>query len=294
VGLDSADDDVVMRFSLATGQENTTWDVLRSLWLAADKIELWESAWVGDHFYPFLGDPSGPCLEGWVTLTALAQCTQRLRLGVLVSGMPHRHPAVLAKMAATLDNISGGRLMLGLGAAWNEMECSAYGIELGAVGPRMDRFAEGLAVVDSLLTRSATTFAGRYYQLTDARCAPGPVQRPRPPITIGGTGERRTMPLVARWADHWDLGFTPPADVPRKLRLLDERCAEIGRDSKEITISVVIRTAGRDPRAVSDDIRAYDAAGCELAIVEAVAEDASDAAGALDRLTEVCLGTLAG
>src|SRR6266702_418024 len=274
-----------MRFSLATGQEHTPWDVLRTLWATADEVAVWESAWVGDHFYPFLGDPSGPCLEGWVTLTALAQCTRRLRLGVLVSGMPHRHPAVLAKMATTLDNISGGRLMLGLGAAWNQLECGAYGISLAS---RMDRFAEGIEVVAGLLTDETTTFAGSFYQLTDARCTPKPVQRPRPPITIGGTGERRTLPLVARWADHWDLGFTPPAQVPHKLDLLAARCAEIGRDVGAITISAVIRTEGRDLRAVADEIQAYEQAGCQLAIVEAFAKDTDDAAAEIDRLTETC------
>src|SRR5882724_4101370 len=185
-----------MRFSLATGQEHTTWDVLCALWEAADKIDLWESAWVGDHFYPFLGDPSGPCLEGWVTLTALAQYTRRLRLGVLVSGMPHRHPAVLAKMATTLDIISGGRLLLGLGAAWNERECDAYGIELGSIRTRLDRFEEGIEVVARLLSDETTTFSGRYYRVTDARCSPKAIQGPRPPITIGGTGERRTVRMV--------------------------------------------------------------------------------------------------
>ena len=272
-----------MRFSLATGQEHTTWDVLRTLWEVADKVDLWESAWVGDHFYPFLGDPSGPCLEGWVTLTALAQYTRRLRLGVLVSGMPHRHPAVLAKMATTLDNISGGRLMLGLGAAWNQLECGAYGISLAS---RMDRFAEGLEVVAGLLANETTTFAGTFYQLTEARCTPKPIQHPRPPITIGGTGERRTLPLVARWADHWDLGFTPPAQVPHKLDLLAAQCAEIGRDVSDITISAVVRTQDRDLRAVADEIQAYEQAGCHLAIVEAVAKDTHDAAAEIDRLTE--------
>jgi alkanesulfonate monooxygenase SsuD/methylene tetrahydromethanopterin reductase-like flavin-dependent oxidoreductase (luciferase family) len=181
--------------------------------------------------------------------------------------------------------------MLGLGAAWNQLECGAYGISLAS---RMDRFAEGLEVIAGLLTNETTTFAGRFYQLTEARCTPQPVQRPRPPITIGGTGERRTLPLVARWADHWDLGFTPPAQVPHKLDLLAERCVEIGRNISDITVSVVIRTADgsarRDLREVVDEIRAYAAAGCQLAIVEALAVDADDASAEIDRLTEACAG----
>jgi F420-dependent oxidoreductase-like protein len=281
-----------MRFALATGQENTTWDALCGLWDAADQVDLWESAWIGDHFTPFLSDYDGPCLEGWVTLTALAQRTRRLRAGILVSGMPHRHPAVLAKMAAALDVATSGRLLVGLGAAWNTRELDAFGIELGSLRTRMDRFVEGVEVVDRLLTQDVTTFTGRHYRLVDARCEPKPVQRPRPPFTIGGTGERRTLPVVARWADHWDLGFTPPSDVPRKRGLLVERCAEIGRDPAEITLSAVVRTAdarGRRPLdAVIDEIAAYEEAGCHLAIVEALADCQREASAEVERLTAAC------
>jgi F420-dependent oxidoreductase-like protein len=281
-----------MRFALATGQENTTWATLCGLWEAADAVDLWESAWIGDHFTPFLTDPSGPCLEGWVTLTALAQRIERLRIGILVSGMPHRHPAVVAKMAATLDVTTGGRLQLGLGAAWHEVELGAFGIELGDMRTRMDRFEEGVEVIDRLLTADTTTFSGRHYRLVGARCEPKAIQRPRPPFTIGGTGERRTMGVVARWADHWDLGFTPPADVPRKIGLLGERCAAIGRDPGEITLSAVVRTAdhvGRlDLAAVVEQIAAYEQAGVHLAIVEALADGPADAGAEIERLTAAC------
>jgi F420-dependent oxidoreductase-like protein len=281
-----------MRFALATTQEHTTWDVLSRLWEAADGVDLWESAWTGDHFYPFLGDPNGPCFEGWVTLTALASRTNRLRVGVLVSGMPHRHPAVLAKMAATLDIVSNGRLLLGMGAAWNERECDAYGIELGDVRTRLDRLDEGVEVVARLLRDETTTFAGKHYTLTDARCSPKPIQRPHPPITIGGTGERRTARVVARWANHWDLGFTPPTDVPRKLDALGRHCDAIGRDPSDITVSAVVRTAQgtrrREPREIAEDIEQYARAGCDLALVEAVASDPDDAAPEIERLTRVC------
>jgi F420-dependent oxidoreductase-like protein len=282
-----------MRFALATTQEHTTWDVLVRLWEAADTVDLWESAWTGDHFYPFLGDPNGPCFEGWVTLTALASRTQRLRVGVLVSGMPHRHPAVLAKMAATLDIVSSGRLLLGMGAAWNDRECGAYGIELGDVRTRLDRFEEGVEVVARLLRDETTTFAGDHYHLLDAHCSPKPIQRPHPPITIGGTGERRTARVVARWADHWDLGFTPPADVPRKLAALAEHCDAIGRNPHDITISAVVRTAQgtqrRELGEVAQDIEHYAAAGCDLALVEALASAPDDAVAEVESLTRVCL-----
>jgi len=280
-----------MRFALATGQ-GTGWDTLCGLWESADQVELWQSAWTGDHFYPFLSDPSGPCMEGWVTLAALAQRTRRLRLGVLVSGMPHRHPAVLAKMAAALDITCRGRLELGLGAAWYAMECEAYGIDLGPARTRLDRLEEGVEVISSLLTKPVTTFSGRHYRLTDARCEPRPVQRPRPPIVIGGSGEQRTARIVARWADHWNLGFARPGDFPGKLRALARHCADLGRDPAGIDISVVVRTAGRGERRdlgqVADEIKAYEQAGCQVVFVEAGADTPGQAAREIDRLTAAC------
>src|SRR5436305_1224189 len=158
-------------------------------WQAADDIELFESGWTFDHFYPIFSDPDGPCMEGWTTLPALAQATRRLRVGVLVTGNVYRHPAVLANMAATLDIISGGRLELGLGAGWNEQECSAYGIDLPPLTERFDRFDEACEVILGLLTNEHTDFAGKHYQLTAARCEPKPIQRPHPPVCIGGGGE---------------------------------------------------------------------------------------------------------
>src|SRR5215469_5697279 len=150
-----------MRFAVKTSPQNTTWAAMLEVWHAADDIELFESGGTFDHFYPILGeDSSGPCLEGWVTLTALAQATRRLRLGVLVTGIHYRHPAVLANMAATLDIISGGRLELGIGAGWNQEESGAYGIELGTPRQRSDRFEEACEVLVGLLSRQVTNFSG--------------------------------------------------------------------------------------------------------------------------------------
>ena len=252
-----------MRFALATGQANISWESLCALWEEADQVPLWESAWTGDHFYPFLDDPACLCLEGWIALTALAARTRRLRLEVLVSGMPHRHPAVLAKMAATLDIASGGRLELGLGAAWNQVECGAYGIDLGSVRIRMDRFAEGVEVIVRA-DRACPHVRRRPLPAARGAREPKPVQRPRPPVVVGGTGELRTAGVVARWADHWNLGFARPADVPGKLAALARQCDLIGRDPADIDISVVVRTASRDGRALTDvarEIDAYAAAG---------------------------------
>jgi alkanesulfonate monooxygenase SsuD/methylene tetrahydromethanopterin reductase-like flavin-dependent oxidoreductase (luciferase family) len=175
------------------------------VWRAADQIELFESAWNWDHLYPLRGDPHGSSLEAWVTLAALAQATQRIGVGCMVTGMHFRHPAIIARMSASLDLISSGRSYLGLGAGWFEAEALANGIELGTVGQRLDRFEEGVDVIVSLLTNETTHFEGEYYRLTGARCEPKPMQRPHPPIMIGGTGRKRTLRIVARHAQMWDL-----------------------------------------------------------------------------------------
>src|SRR6187549_2134845 len=161
-----------MRFGFKTSPQNTSWSDLLDTWRAGDDIDVFESGWTFDHFYPIFSDSTGPCMEGWTVTSALAQATSRLRVGVLVTGIHYRHPAVLANMTSALDIISDGRLELGLGAGWNEEESGAYGIELGTLTERFDRFDEALEVISSLLTQETTSFAGRYYTLTDARNEP--------------------------------------------------------------------------------------------------------------------------
>ena len=178
-----------MRFAFKTSPQQTTWAEMLAVWKAADDIEVYESGWNFDHFYPIFDDPKGPCLEGWTTLSALAQATTRLRLGTMVTGIHYRHPAVLANMAAAVDIISGGRLELGVGSGWNEEESGAYGIELGTVTERFDRLDEACQVLIGLLSQETTDFDGRFYQLTAARNEPKGPQRPHPPICIGGGGE---------------------------------------------------------------------------------------------------------
>ncbi len=209
-----------MRFAFKTSPQNTTWAEMLAVWQAADDIEVYESGWTFDHFYPIFSDSDGPCLEGWTTLTALAQATKRLRLGTLVTGIHYRHPAVLANMAAALDIISNGRLELGIGAGWNEEESGAYGIELGSIKERFDRFEEACAVLTSLLSEETTDFAGKYYQLKGARNEPKGVQRPHPPICIGGSGEKRTLRITARYAQHWNFAGGPPEVFARKRDVL--------------------------------------------------------------------------
>src|SRR6201986_4048158 len=180
-----------MRFAVTTRPEHQRWEEIRDAGIAADEIPLFESVWNWDHFYPLTGDMAGPNLEAWTMLAAMAQATRRIRLGCQVTGMVYRHPAVLANMAATVDIISGGRLEIGLGAAWNQMECDAYGIDLPPLRERFDRFDEGVEAIVSLLTQPVTTFSGQYVKLPDARCEPKPGQRAHPPVTIAGRGKAR-------------------------------------------------------------------------------------------------------
>jgi F420-dependent oxidoreductase-like protein len=257
-----------MRFGIKTIPQHTTWDEMAAVWKAADGIELFESAWNFDHFYPIFSDSTGPCFEAWTMLAALAAQTSRIRLGCQVSGMVYRHPAVLANMAATIDIISNGRLDIGLGAGWNEEECSAYGIELPSLRERFDRFDEGVEAVVRLLSDTTTTMQGRYVRLQEARCEPKPVQRPHPPIVIGGRGRRRTLRTAARWAQQWN-GIGPTPTEWKDLRaVLDEHCAAIGRDPREIESSVNVRydrSAG--PNAVADAAASYGEAGVDVVVV---------------------------
>ena len=257
-----------MRFAIKTSPQNTTWADMLAVAQAADDIETFESVWNFDHFYPIFSDSKGPCMEGWVTLTALAQATKRLRVGVLVTGIHYRHPAVLANMAATLDIVSNGRLELGLGAGWNEEESGAYGIELGSLKERFDRFDEALEVITLLLTQEWSDFDGQYFKLTRARNEPKPVQQPHPPIVIGGTGEKRTLRSVAKYAQHWNYPGGSIDDFNRKLDVLRSHCADIGRDPSEITLSTHLRLGeDGDAGAVAAQAEEYAAAGLDLGIV---------------------------
>ena len=256
-----------MRFAIKTAPQHTTWDAMLDVWRAADEIEVFESGWTFDHFYPIYSDSTGPCLEGWIALTALAQATRRLRLGGLVTGIHYRHPAVLANMAATLDIISGGRLEVGIGAGWNEEESGAYGIDLGTPKERSDRFEEACEVIVGLLAQETFSFTGSFYQLADARCNPAPVQRPHPPICIGGSGERRTLRTTARFAQHWNFVGGTVEEFTRKRDVLHQHCADLGRDPAQILLSSHVRFDG-DPAATAAAAAALGEAGAGLAIIQ--------------------------
>ena len=256
-----------MRYAISTSPQRCTWDWLLEVWRKADEIELFESGWTFDHFYPLFGDSTEDCLEGWISLTALLQETKRIRGGVLVTGMLYRHPAVLANMASTLDITSNGRLELGIGAGWNEEECEAYGIELGSMEERFDRFEEGMEVVTQLLKQDRSTFRGNWYSLQDAMNNPKGPQNPLP-ICIGGGGLRRTIPAVAKYAHHWNYGTQTMSleDFKMRRNVFLEACEKEGRDPDDILISTMLRYDG-DAQATIQQAREYEEAGVKLGIV---------------------------
>lgn len=226
------------RHDLKIPPHHVEWSDMLAVWKAADEAGVFGAAWNWDHFYPLAPPYDGPNLEGWTSLAALAQATRRMRVGSMVNGMHHRHPAVTANMAATLDHIAEGRFILGMGAGWNEMESDAYGIHLGTLKERCDRFDEGMEVITSLLANEETNFSGDFYRLEKAWCEPKPVQD-HIPIVIGAKGKKRTLRTTARFADQWDMTF--PQDPREWLELsevLDQHCADVGRDPAEIERSI--------------------------------------------------------
>lgn len=256
-----------MRVSFKTAPMNTDWQSIRDVWMAADSMDVFAGGWTFDHFMPLRGDDTAPCLEGWTLLASLAAITSKLRLGVMVSSNTYRHPAVLANMAATVDVVSEGRLDLGIGAGWFTKEHDAYGIDLPPLKERFDRLDEAVEVIHLLLTQDTSNFAGEHYRLTDARCEPKPVQRPRPPIVIGGGGEKRTLRTAAQWADHWNFpSMAFDLDQFRhKHEVLADWCARLGRDFDAIEKS--IQFAAGDPASLSDRLDAAAAAGADQTVI---------------------------
>ena len=242
-----------MRFAIFSSMGNTTWNDVVALWRHAEQTG-WDAACVTDHFMPNTPDRVGDMLESWTTLTALAALTKRMRVGTIVSGNTYRHPAVLAKMAANVDIISGGRLICGMGAGWQENEHTAYGMPFYTVGERLQRLDEACQVLNMLWTQERSTFKGKYYQLDDAPLMPKPVQKPRPELMIGGGGEKVTLKIVARWADHWNV-WGGPEILAAKGKILDGYCAAIGRDPKTILRSAVMVPVLSEDRAEIDKIQ---------------------------------------
>jgi len=266
-----------IRFGLCTDQ-NLTWEKTLERWRLFERLGF-DSAWDCDH-YVQPSRPGGPYLEAWTLLAALAAGTERIRVGVLVSCNTFRHPALLAKEAVTVDHISGGRLELGLGAGWYEPEHTMFGIDFPPPRVLVDRFREAVEVVDGLLRNELTTYEGTHYRLRDAPSRPGPVQRPRPPLTLGAHGPRM-LRIVARYADSWN-SFGTTDQIRSRNAILDEACAEIGRDPKEVLRSLYYwgSRADADPwsstDAFLDVVGRYREAGIEEFILDHPRDDQLD------------------
>lgn len=259
-----------MRLSFKTRPQHSEWQPIVDFWKEGDRIEAYDAGWTFDHLDPIFSDRDGPVFEGWTMLAALSGIVGRIRLGVMVTGNTYRHPSVLANMAATLDVASGGRLEIGLGTGWVEAEHHAYGIPLPSWKGRFDRLEETCEILHLLFTNDVADFDGTYYHLEGAKALPKPLQRPHPPIVIGGTGEKRTLRIAALWADQWNLPGGDPDMLRHKVEVLHQHCTAIGRDPAEIEISTKIKADG-DPGALADLVGQFREAGADhiIAMFEA-------------------------
>ena len=221
-----------MIYGVDVSQHQLTWNELLSRLRFAEDAGF-ESAWVFDHFTPLYGDPNGPCMEAYTLLAALAALTSRIRLGSLVTGVTYRHPALLAAEVSTVDHISGGRVNLGIGAAWHAPEHHRLGLDFPSPKERAERLEEAIQVCKLLWTPEAADFEGRYYRLRSGYYNPRPVQQPHPPVWVGASGERLMLPIVGRQADVWH-GFGSSADLARKWDIVRRAAEEAGRDPGDI------------------------------------------------------------
>jgi alkanesulfonate monooxygenase SsuD/methylene tetrahydromethanopterin reductase-like flavin-dependent oxidoreductase (luciferase family) len=256
-----------MRFGAQLWSQHTSWPEFRDAALAAEQAG-WDSVWTWDHLLAIFGPWEQPILEGWTTLAALGPLTSRIRLGLIVGANTFRNPGLTAKLATTLDHVSGGRAVLGIGGAWFEREHEAFGFDetWGAgVGERLDRLDESVMLLRRLLDGERFSHEGRFYTMRDALSEPRPVQ-PHLPILVGGSGPKKTLRTVAARADAWNTSGTL-ADVRARLAVLDEHCAAVGRDRSaiELTISFPISIRDTEAAATAAAAERFSANGVENA-----------------------------
>ncbi|MDA4111502.1 MAG: LLM class F420-dependent oxidoreductase, partial [Thaumarchaeota archaeon] len=224
------------------GQGAQVVDTLKTLTNRAETLG-YDSFWVMDHLHqiPYVGRPEEPMLEGWTTISVLAGMTSKIKLGTLVTGNSYRHPSILAKVGATLDVLSKGRLFMGIGAAWNDEEARAYGIPFPPTSERLERLDEAVQIIRKMWTEDKVNFDGKYYKLQNALCNPKPIQKPHPKILIGGAGEKMLLRTVAKHGDACNL-FGSPETVKKKLAILREHCKAVGRDYDSILKTKLTQT----------------------------------------------------
>jgi F420-dependent oxidoreductase-like protein len=251
-----------LRFGIQAGPVDIPYGERRDYWREAERLG-YDWASVGDHFMPnpvFGARDTDPWNEAWTMLAALAEATERIRIGTLVTSVGFRHPAVLAKMAATVDVISGGRLEFGVGAGYLEAEYRIYGLHFPSASVRIAQLDEAIRVCKLLWTQERSNFAGTYFTLVDAVCAPKPAQQPRPPIWLGGMGEQKTLRLVAEHADGWNAFPAPVPHLQHKLDVLRDHCAAVGRDyttiRKQLVCTAIVRS---DPAQVAEELARFAA-----------------------------------
>lgn len=262
-------------FGVHTGLQHTTADELRAVWRRIDDLGFgWISIW--DHFYGATGRPDdAACLEAVAMHAALACSTTNVRCGSLVYSIGYRHPAVLAKAITAIDQLSGGRADMGIGAGWAVVEYNAYGIEFPDVKTRMDQLEEGIQCLRGLLHDDVTSFEGQHFTLTEARNEPRPLQA-KLPIWIGGGGEKRTLKIAARYADGWNVPFIDAATFGRKCQVLDDHCAAVGRDPGDIKRAVNVGLAFSEESlqaqfgAISDFVRPGVLSGSDEQIIDTI------------------------
>jgi F420-dependent oxidoreductase-like protein len=257
-----------LRFGVQTYPQHTTYAEILQVWREADELGF-DTAFAFDHFIPISGDPNGPCFEGWTLISALAAQTKRLKVGLLVTGNTYRNPAVLANMVATVDHVSNGRVVLGIGAGWYEREHTAYGVAFSTPSERAQQLVEAIQVIKLLFTQDRSNFTGKYYQLKDAPFSPKTVQKPYPPILIGGMGRKVVQPLAARYADMWDF-FADDPDHAKQLNMnFDKICKRVGRDPKQVERSMSLQaaqlTGSKDE--VHNRVQAFADAGVQHLVV---------------------------
>ncbi|MGH7962154.1 MAG: LLM class F420-dependent oxidoreductase [Candidatus Binatia bacterium] len=224
----------VIRFGLQVAQQQTTVEELKEVWQEAETLGF-DTLWVNDHLLPSVGPTDAANLEAWTLLAAMATVTSRVKIGVMVTSNTFRHPSVLAKMATTVDHLSNGRLILGIGAGWFEREHQAYGVPFPSLKQRAEQLEEALQIITKLwAAESPVSLKGQHYTLAAAPFMPKPVQRPHPPIMIGGIGEKLILPLVARYAQMWNIPNLAPDEIAAKGKVLEQHCRKINRNCGEI------------------------------------------------------------
>ena len=276
-----------MKVGIDVSQHQLEWPELRQRVQWAEETGF-ESAWVFDHFTALYGPRTGPCLEAWTLLAGLGALTSRIRLGALVTGVTYRHPSLLAAEAVTVDHVSGGRVNVGLGAAWHEEEHRRLGFDFPSAGERIERLDETVRIVKGLLTSDDFDFQGRHYRLQRAFYRPRPVQQPHPPIWIGAIGEKVMLPLAARYADVWHA-FGSPSALARKAALLDGFAEKAGRDPAEIGRSTNLSIS--EPW---DQVRRQAEAYREAGFTHVVASWPSEGLARVEEFATVVMPELAG